>query len=93
MWITTDLVETGIIILIAAVSLIQVQFHQKVFWLLENVLWKKNRYKILLRLSFGRSLYTTMLSFFFKKCVLFLAVAKSEGGLPCPERTLATNSF
>ena len=31
MWITTDLVETGIIILIAAVSLIQVQFHQKVF--------------------------------------------------------------
>ena len=64
MWITTDLVETGIIILIAAVSLIQVQFHQKVFWLLENVLWKKiTKIRISLRLSFERSLYTAMLSF------------------------------
>ena len=67
MWITTDLVESGIIILIAAVSLIQVQFHQKVFWLLENVLWKKiTKIRISLRLSFGRSLYTTVPSFSLK---------------------------
>ena len=36
--------------------------------------------------------YSTMLVF-FEKCVLSSAVAKSEGGLSCPERTLATNCF
>ena len=38
-------------------------------------------------------LVSDLFLFFFEKCVLFLAVAKSEGGLPCPEQTLATNSF
>ena len=57
------------------------------------VLEKLTKIRILRGQSCERSLYTTMLSFFFKKCVLFLAMAKSEGGLPCPERTLATNSF
>ena len=37
--------------------------------------------------------FHTQPCFFFLKCVLSSAVAKSEGGLSCPERTLATNSF
>ena len=65
MWITTESAENAIIILIAAVCVIQVQRHQNVFWFLENVSGKNDKNQNMMKaVCLLRNFYTQPCSFF-----------------------------